>query len=96
MQTEIPEMLALCRQRGLTCQDLDEVVYDTMGEAAAKQLNEQPESASAEGVLQPSETRAGQINNQGLKAQIEFLLSQNGADSTREILLTLERESNVL
>ena len=86
----IEALLQICRDRGLRCEDLDEVVHDAAEEAASSQLNRTTQASVQEAILSDHASRASQINNSGLRAQVEFLVSIYGEEETRKILMKIE------
>ena len=80
------ELLELCRQRGLTEEDLDELVHEAAAQAAMPALNKETSGTRQEGVLDSAEQRASRINNEGLEAQIGCLIRRYGAEETRKLL----------
>jgi len=87
----IEALLQICRDRGLRCEYLDEVVHDAAEEAASSQLNRTTQASVQEAILSNHAARASQINNSGLQAQVEFLVSIYGEEETRKILIEIER-----
>lgn len=87
----IEALLQICKERGLRCEDLDEAVHDTAAEAATSRLNRTTQTSLQEAILSDHASRASQINNSGLRAQVEFLVSIYGEEETRKILMKIER-----
>ena len=87
----IEALVQICRDRGLRCEDIDEVVHDAAEEAATSQLNRTAAASQQEAILSDRASRASQINNSGLRAQVEFLAGVYGKEETRKILMEIEK-----
>ena len=87
----IEALLQICRDRGLCCEDLDDDVHNAAEAAATSQLNRTTQASLQEAILSDHAARASQINNSGMRAQVEFLVSIYGEEETRKILMKIER-----
>jgi hypothetical protein len=87
------ELLAICKQRGLTEEDLDELVYEAATAQAIPTVNEAETANGQEDILDDAEKKASRINNGGLDDQVAFLLAQNGFAETRKLLEEVEHEA---
>jgi recombinational DNA repair ATPase RecF len=87
----IEALLQICRERGLRCEDLDEVVHDAAEKAATSQLNRMAETSQQEAILSDYGSRASRINNSGLRTQVEFLIGICGEEEARKILLEVDK-----
>ena len=87
----IEGLLQICRDRLLGCEDLDEAVHDAAEHAATTELNRTAAASQQEAILSDQASRASQINNSGLRAQVEFLAGVYGEEETGKILMEIER-----
>lgn len=80
------ELLTICRARGLTEEDLDEIVHDAAASEALPQVNEEARQSKQENLLSDASQKASRINNKGVEAQVEYLVEQRGFDGARQLL----------
>jgi molybdopterin/thiamine biosynthesis adenylyltransferase len=86
------DLLDLCRQRGLTEEDLDELVHEAAAQAAMPAVNKETSGTRQEGILDSAEQSASRVNNEGLEAQIDCLIRQYGDQEARKLLEAAEHE----
>jgi hypothetical protein len=87
------ELLAICKLRGLTEEDLDELVIDASLAKALPGINEEEQPSQQEGLFTDAESRASSINNGGLDEQIAFLAAHHEFVEIKRILQELEHDS---
>jgi hypothetical protein len=88
----IEELLSLCRQKNLTEEDLDELVHEAAAQRAMPAVNEESRPKGQDQLLDAAEVSASSINNEGLEAQLKFLVQHYGEDEARRLIQELEHE----
>ena len=86
------ELLKLCQARGLTEEDLDELVHDAAVGGALPQVNEEASKSQQENLLDAASRKASSINNEGMDAQVNYLVEQHGFDGAKQLLEQTEHE----
>ncbi len=89
----IEELLSLCRQKNLTGEDLDELVHEAAAQHAMPAVNEETRPKGQDQILDNADASASSINNEGIEAQMKFLVQHYGEDQARKLIQELEHEN---
>lgn len=84
----------LCEQLDIHEIDLDELVHEASMQKL-KGLNEVVTSRAQDAIITHGEVNASHINNEGLEAQIGFLIEAWGAPEVQRQIKNLKHEANV-
>jgi hypothetical protein len=87
------ELLKLCQARGFTEEDLDEFVHDAAASEALPRVNEEASQPKQEDLLSAASRKASRLNNEGMAAQVNYLVEQHGFDGAKQLLEQIEHEA---
>lgn len=85
----ITSLLAYCHSHKISPEQLDELVYEAATNQCLPSLNEESQPKGQEQILKASEEEASQINNEGMRAQLTFLLESWGKTKVQQAIQKL-------